>query len=184
MSAIPPLSGDKQTSGERLATAAFASRQSGCQVLRQAHNHGADNRIPSAILGQRRDLYVYLPPEFRPDCRYPLLIWLHGFAQDEQSFLRDVVPALDKAIAEHKLPPLIAVAPDGSFNGEPCACGRTTPPWRRVRIDSPARIISSSKAARRPLHAALPATGGSSLSRAWGTRECACPPSPPRIGSR
>jgi S-formylglutathione hydrolase FrmB len=50
------------------------------------------------------------------------MIYLHGFGQDEQSFLRRVVPALDRAIASGDLPPLIAAAPDGSFTGEPCHC--------------------------------------------------------------
>jgi S-formylglutathione hydrolase FrmB len=47
-------------------------------------------------------------------------LWLHGFAQDEQSFLRDAVEPLDHAIVEGCLPPVIIAAPDGSFPGEPC----------------------------------------------------------------
>jgi S-formylglutathione hydrolase FrmB len=92
------------------------------KVIDHTANHGADHRIWSRALGQRRDLYVYLPPGFQTDVRYPLLIYLHGFGQDEQSFLHHVVPLLDKAIASCALPPLIAAAPDGSFNGEPCHC--------------------------------------------------------------
>jgi S-formylglutathione hydrolase FrmB len=92
------------------------------KVMDHTANHGKDNRMWSPSLYQRRDLYVYVPPGFQPCERYPLLIWLHGFAQDEQSFLKDVVPVLDKAIACRQLPPLIAVSPDGSFTGEPCHC--------------------------------------------------------------
>jgi S-formylglutathione hydrolase FrmB len=89
-------------------------------IIDYTHNHGRDNRIWSAALYQKRDLYVYLPPGYDPKQRYPLLIWLHGFAQDEQSFLYDVAPLIDEAISEHKLPPLIVAAPDGSLEGEPC----------------------------------------------------------------
>jgi len=42
-------------------------------------------------------MYVYVPPGFDCNKRYPLIIWLHGFAQDEHSFLYDVVPHLDRA---------------------------------------------------------------------------------------
>jgi S-formylglutathione hydrolase FrmB len=63
---------------------------------------------------------VYLPPNFDPDQRYPLIIWLHGFAQDEQSFLQDVVEPLDSAIVHGQLPQVIVAAPDGSLTGEPC----------------------------------------------------------------
>jgi S-formylglutathione hydrolase FrmB len=45
------------------------------------------------------------------------MLWLHGFAQDEQSFLKDVVEPLDRAIVDGCLPPLIIAAPDGSFRG-------------------------------------------------------------------
>jgi S-formylglutathione hydrolase FrmB len=100
---------------------AVVNQHLGGQVIDHTANHGQDNRIWSRSLYQRRDLYVYLPPGYDRCQRYPLMIWLHGFAQDEQSFLLEVVPALDEAIRAGKLPPLIAVAPDGSLKGEPCA---------------------------------------------------------------
>lgn len=64
-------------------------------------------------------MYVYLPPNFDPHQRYPIMIWMHGFAQDEQSFLHHVAPELDAAMCSGKLPPFIAVSPDGSLRGEP-----------------------------------------------------------------
>jgi S-formylglutathione hydrolase FrmB len=90
------------------------------QLLDFTNNHGADRRIWSESLQQKRDMYVYLPPGFDPCCRYPLMIWLHGFAQDEYSFLADVVGQLDKAIADGVLPPMIIAAPDGSLQGNSC----------------------------------------------------------------
>jgi pimeloyl-ACP methyl ester carboxylesterase len=90
------------------------------QVIDHTHNHGADRRIWSPALCQRRDLYVYLPPGFDPCQLYPVVVWLHGFAQDEHSFLNDVIEPLDRAIACGKLPRVIIAAPDGSLNGRAC----------------------------------------------------------------
>jgi S-formylglutathione hydrolase FrmB len=90
------------------------------QIVDYTHNHGADNRIWSNALCEKRDLYVYLPPCYDPGKQYPLMIWLHGFAQDEFSFLHDVVRPLDQAIADGRLPPMIVAAPDGSLSGNSC----------------------------------------------------------------
>ena len=82
-------------------------------------NHGCDKRIWSRSLYQKRDLYIYLPPGYDPDQAYPAMIFLHGFATDEQMFL-DLVPTIDAAICKGKLPPLIIAAPDGSLDGHGC----------------------------------------------------------------
>ncbi len=95
------------------------NRQLHGTVLDFTHNHGADNRIWSAALGQPRDLYVYLPPGYDPHICYPFILWLHGFAQDEQSFVLEVARPIDEAMATGKLPPAIIAAPDGSLNGRP-----------------------------------------------------------------
>jgi S-formylglutathione hydrolase FrmB len=89
------------------------------QVLDFTHNHGKDRRIWSPALGARRDLYVYVPPGYDPTKKYPLAIFLHGAAQDEQFFLKGVVEDLDQAIARGILPPCIVAAPDGSIMGRP-----------------------------------------------------------------
>lgn len=88
------------------------------KVLDFTANHGRDNRIFSRAMWQRRDLYVYLPPNFTPARRYPLIVFMHGFADDEQTFLR-VAPKVDEAICKGDLPPVIVAAPDGSIKGEP-----------------------------------------------------------------
>lgn len=95
------------------------------RVNRQLHGrllaftrHGrTDHRIWSPALRQRRDLFVYLPPGYDPTRKYPLAIFLHGAAQDEQFFLQALVWPFDKAIAEGRLPPVIIAAPDGSIPG-------------------------------------------------------------------
>jgi S-formylglutathione hydrolase FrmB len=90
------------------------------QVLDYTHHHGSDRRIWSPALQQKRDLYVYLPPGFDPGRQYPLAVWLHGFAQDESTFLSDVIIPLDAAMREGRLPPIIIAAPDGSVRGVDC----------------------------------------------------------------
>ena len=88
------------------------------KVLDYTANHGRDNRIFARSMWQRRDLYVYLPPNYDATRRYPLIIFLHGFAVDEQVFLK-VIPRVDDAIAKGTFPPVIIAAPDGSVKGEP-----------------------------------------------------------------
>jgi pimeloyl-ACP methyl ester carboxylesterase len=87
------------------------------RIIDHTHNHGADRRIWSAALHERRDLYVYLPPGFDPCRQYPLVLWLHGFMQDEKSFLNQKAEWFDHAIACGQLPPMIIAAPDGSLKG-------------------------------------------------------------------
>jgi S-formylglutathione hydrolase FrmB len=93
------------------------------QLIDFTHNHGADRRIWSPALCQRRDLYVYLPPHFDPSRRYPLAMFLHGAGQDEQFFLQAQVHHFDQAIAKGVMPPVIIAAPDGSLYGRSSACG-------------------------------------------------------------
>jgi S-formylglutathione hydrolase FrmB len=81
-------------------------------------NNGCDRRIYSAALCECRDLYVYLPPNYDPHGRYPLLIWLHSYTDDECEFAKRVVPVLDAAVASGVLPPLVVAAPDGSLSGD------------------------------------------------------------------
>src|SRR5262249_55900445 len=67
------------------------------QVLDFTHNHHKDRRIWSAALCEKRDMYVYLPPCYDPNKKYPLAIFLHGAGQDEQIFLKSLVKDLDCA---------------------------------------------------------------------------------------
>jgi pimeloyl-ACP methyl ester carboxylesterase len=85
-------------------------------VVDYTHNHGRDNRLWSAALGERRDLYVYLPPGFDPGHCYPVILWLHGIGEDERSFLEHAVPVLDAAIRCGRLPPVLVAAPDGNVD--------------------------------------------------------------------
>jgi S-formylglutathione hydrolase FrmB len=89
------------------------------QILDFTHNHGSDRRLWSPALGQKRDLYVYLPPRFDPARKYPLGIFLHGATQDEQFFIPGLAQRFDKAIVDGKMPPFIVAVPDGSLKGRP-----------------------------------------------------------------
>lgn len=88
-------------------------------IVDHSHNHGADRRIRSQALGQKRDLYVYLPPGFDPAQSYPVLLYLHGYTQDERHLLEVLVPVLDQAMASGCLPPTIVACPDGDSLGPP-----------------------------------------------------------------
>lgn len=89
------------------------------QIVDFTHNHGVDARIWSEALHQKRDLYVYLPPGFDPSQRYPFIVLLHAFSQDEADLLDEILPRFDRAMSCGELPAAIIAAPDGSIRGRP-----------------------------------------------------------------
>lgn len=70
--------------GRNSDIACINSRLQG-QVLDFTNNHGADRRIWSPALCQKRDLYVYVPPRYDPKKAYPLFIFLHGLGKTSSS---------------------------------------------------------------------------------------------------
>jgi hypothetical protein len=88
------------------------------QLVDYSHNHHKDRRLWSNALCQKRDMYVYLPPCFDASKQYPGMIYLHGIAQDEASFLA-LVEHVDCAMATGRLPHMIIAIPDGSITGSP-----------------------------------------------------------------
>lgn len=90
------------------------------RLVDHTNNHGRDRRIWSPALNEKRDLYVYLPPGYDPCKKYPLIVYLHGFNEDECGFVKEVIRPLDRAMASGKLPPAIIAAPDGSPHGLDC----------------------------------------------------------------
>lgn len=88
-------------------------------VVDFTNRHGADRRFWSDALCQKRDMYVYLPPCYDPAKSYPVMLWLHGFLQDELSFIEYIIPHFDQAMCCGKLPPMIIAAPDGTIKGRP-----------------------------------------------------------------
>jgi hypothetical protein len=85
------------------------------QLIDHTNYHGSDKRLCSQILGEKRGLYVYLPPGYDPCKQYPVIVYLHGFSGDENEFPRYVMRYFDKAIVEGRLPPTIIASPDGRF---------------------------------------------------------------------
>lgn len=80
------------------------------------NNHGCDRRLWSCVLGQKRDLYVYLPPEYDGVKQYPFMLFLHGLVQDEKVLLATATD-LDCRIVAGSFPPVILAIPDGTPNG-------------------------------------------------------------------
>lgn len=88
------------------------------RVVDYTHNHGADRRIYSTILGRPRDLYVYLPPGYDPSIAYPLILFLHGADVDEHDFLDPAdLKELDRMMTRGEIPRAVIAAPDGTYSG-------------------------------------------------------------------
>lgn len=81
-------------------------------------NHGRFKRIKSAVLDTRKDLYVYTPPGYCSQRKYPLVLWLHGAFGDEHSFFEGAqLRFVDHEILCGRLPPMIIACPDGTYSG-------------------------------------------------------------------
>jgi hypothetical protein len=73
----------------------------------------ADPFMPS----DRRDTYLYLPPGYSPQTRYPVLYLLHGFWGEPSSFIAGLHldQIADPAIRDCDVRPFIAVMPPGGL---------------------------------------------------------------------
>lgn len=88
------------------------------RVLDFTANGRHDCRVWSPALGEKRDMYVYVPPGYTAARAYPFLMFLHGIGHDERNFM-DVIAYFDQAIANGAMPPSVIVCPDGSVAGRP-----------------------------------------------------------------
>lgn len=89
----------------------------GC-LVDYTQNSGVDKRIYSPILGQCRDLYVYLPPGYTAARAYPVILYLHSAYVDEHIFAgSDRLKVLDRMMQCGEFPPAIVAAPDGTIDG-------------------------------------------------------------------
>jgi S-formylglutathione hydrolase FrmB len=87
-------------------------------VVDYTNNHGSDRRIFSPILGQPRDLYVYLPPGYDPGRAYPLVLFFHMADVDEHYFVGSkLLNIVDNLIVCGAFPPAVIVGPDGMYGG-------------------------------------------------------------------
>jgi enterochelin esterase-like enzyme len=69
----------------------------------------------SKTVGTRRKAYVYTPPGYSADRRYPVAYLLHGIGGDEGEWLKFATPDVlfDNLIADKAMEPFIAVFPNG-----------------------------------------------------------------------
>jgi enterochelin esterase-like enzyme len=69
----------------------------------------------SKSVGAKRKAYVYTPPGYSSDKKYPVLYLLHGIGGDEHEWVRGGHPEiiLDNLIADKKAEPMIIVMPNG-----------------------------------------------------------------------
>ncbi|GIG68037.1 alpha/beta hydrolase [Phytomonospora endophytica] len=71
---------------------------------------------PSPVLGEDIAYIAYLPYGYRRGRnRYPVVYLLHGRGDDMTGWSR-MKPVLDELIAEHRIPPVIAVMPDAQYS--------------------------------------------------------------------
>jgi enterochelin esterase-like enzyme len=86
--------------------------------LWRLHGRTVTLMAPSAALGQKRQVIVYLPKEYdlpaNSGRRYPVLYLLHGFPDPGNGWVRfGLAPRLvDKSIVQGALPPLLIVMAD------------------------------------------------------------------------
>lgn len=104
----------------RIAPAALVARPAPLPHPRIVSRDSAGSVIelasyPSPMLTGRGSFHVYLPPGYAPDAqRYPVLYLLHGNNQQATAFLQvGLQGELDRLIARHAIPPLIAVMIQG-----------------------------------------------------------------------
>jgi hypothetical protein len=88
------------------------------QVVDYTANHGQDRRIFSPILEMKRDLYVYLPPNYDPKIAYPMVLYLHTAEVDEHTLIGPgIIDTVDAMIARGEFPPAVIFCPDGTYDG-------------------------------------------------------------------
>lgn len=92
------------------------NRQLRGRIIDYTFNHGVDRRMYSRALDEKRDMYVYVPPNFDPNQQYPLVVLMHGFNDDEHVLLK-FVEQFDAAMVDGTFPAMVVVAPDGSIAG-------------------------------------------------------------------
>jgi len=75
----------------------------------------------SKSIGVDRKAVVYLPPDYDPDQKYPVLYLMHGIGGNETHWttLCAANKVLDNLIADNKAEPMIIVMPNGRATAEP-----------------------------------------------------------------
>jgi enterochelin esterase-like enzyme len=96
---------------------AFPEEPAGFDQMREGIPHGKLEMVEydSKSVGTRRKAYVYTPPGYSTEKKYPVLYLLHGIGGDEKEWARGGHPEiiLDNLIADQKAAPMIIVMPNG-----------------------------------------------------------------------
>jgi enterochelin esterase-like enzyme len=96
---------------------AFADPPAGFNARREDVPHGELTMVEyeSKTVGTRRKMFVYTPPGYSKDRKYPVLYLLHGIGGDETEWQRLCHPEniLDNLLADGKIQPMIVVMPNG-----------------------------------------------------------------------
>jgi enterochelin esterase-like enzyme len=96
---------------------AFEEPKSGFDQERDEIPHGsmAEVEYDSETVGVKRKMWVYTPPGYSNEKKYPVLYLLHGIGGDETEWKRYAQPnvLMDNLIADGKASPMIIVMPNG-----------------------------------------------------------------------
>lgn len=96
---------------------AFDEPPAGFNKKRDDIPHGKLEMIEydSKTVGTRRKMFVYTPPSYSAEKKYPVLYLLHGIGGDETEWQRyaTVDVLMDNLIADGKTVPMIVVMPNG-----------------------------------------------------------------------
>jgi len=96
---------------------AFPNPPEGFDKERQGIEHGKLEMVEydSKSVGNKRKAFVYTPPSYSVDQKYPVLYLLHGIGGDENEWRRGGHPEiiLDNLLADKKSEPMIIVMPNG-----------------------------------------------------------------------
>jgi enterochelin esterase-like enzyme len=114
--------GEPQIRGRRIVLneddkPAFPNPPAGWDKRREDIPHGKLEltEYDSKTVGTRRKMYVYTPPDYSPEKKYPVLYLLHGIGGTEAEWNHFAQPdvLLDNLIADGKAVPMIIVMPNG-----------------------------------------------------------------------
>jgi enterochelin esterase-like enzyme len=115
---------------------AFPDAPDGYKAERADVPHGVVEvfEYASSVTGTTRKANVYLPPDYSPQNRYPVLYLLHGIGGTEYEWMYFATPnlILDNLIAEGRAVPMIVVMPNGRALPDDSASGNVFAPERAV----------------------------------------------------
>jgi len=96
---------------------AFPDPPGGFNVRRDNIPHGTLDEVAydSKTLGTRRQIGVYLPPEYAAGRKYPTLYLIHGLGWNNREWtqIRHADVVMDNLIADGKVPPMVMIFPNG-----------------------------------------------------------------------